>query len=120
VSLPQTIEGQQLVASTSIGVAIAPEDGSDADVLHKNADLALYRAKEAGRGTFAYFEEGLNERAQVRRQLETDLRLALEHGQFELHFQPFSTLRKTASAHSRRCYAGTTHAAASSLRPSSS
>jgi len=94
VSLPQTIEGQQLVASTSIGVAIAPEDGSDADVLHKNADLALYRAKEAGRGTFAYFEEGLNERAQVRRQLETDLRLALEHGQFELHFQPLFDLEK--------------------------
>ena len=94
VAQPQHIDGQQLVASTSIGVAIAPHDGSDAEVLHKNADLALYRAKEAGRGTFAFFEESLNERAQVRRQLETDLRLAIEHGQFELHFQPLFDLER--------------------------
>jgi diguanylate cyclase (GGDEF)-like protein len=92
VSQPQAINGQQLVASTSIGVAIAPDDGSEAEVLHKNADLALYRAKEAGRGTFAFFEESLNQRAQIRRQLETDLRLALEHGEFELHFQPLFDL----------------------------
>jgi diguanylate cyclase (GGDEF)-like protein len=92
IAQPQLIDGQQLVASTSIGVAIAPADGSEVEVLHKNADLALYRAKEAGRGTFAFFEESLNQRAQIRRQLETDLRLALEEGQFELHFQPLFDL----------------------------
>jgi len=92
ISQPRTIEGQQVVASTSIGVAIAPDDGNEVEVLHKNADLALYRAKEAGRGTIAFFEESLNERAQIRRQLEIDLRLALEHGQFELHFQPLFDL----------------------------
>ena len=58
----------------------------------KNADLALYRAKEAGRGTFAFFEESLNQRAQVRRQLETDLRLALERSEFELVYQPLFDL----------------------------
>jgi EAL domain-containing protein (putative c-di-GMP-specific phosphodiesterase class I) len=66
--------------------------------LLRNADLALYRAKEAGRGTFAFFEESLNQRAQQRRQLETDLRLALDHGQLELHYQPLFDLE-----HNRIC-----------------
>ena len=78
--------------STSIGIAIAPHDGSDGETLLRNADLALYRAKEAGRGTFAFFEESLNERAQQRRQLETDLRLAIERGEFELYYQPLFDL----------------------------
>jgi EAL domain-containing protein (putative c-di-GMP-specific phosphodiesterase class I) len=60
--------------------------------LLRNADLALYRAKEAGRGTYAFFEESLNQRAQERRQLESDLRLALERGEFELHYQPLFDL----------------------------
>jgi EAL domain-containing protein (putative c-di-GMP-specific phosphodiesterase class I) len=62
--------------------------------LLRNADLALYRAKEAGRGTFAFFEESLNERAQQRRQLETDLRVALDLGQLELHYQPLFDLEQ--------------------------
>src|SRR5438270_9223338 len=74
---PLAIDGNELVPSTSIGIAIAPQDGGDGQTLLRNADLALYRAKEAGRGTFAFFEESLNERAQERRQLETDLRLAI-------------------------------------------
>ena len=80
--------------STSIGIAIAPQDGSDGETLLRNADLALYRAKEAGRGTFAFFEESLNERAQERRQLETDLRLALERDEFELFYQPLFDLEQ--------------------------
>ena len=80
--------------STSIGIAIAPLDGADAERCCKNADLALYRAKEAGRGTFAFFEESLNERAQERRQLEADLRLALERGEFELYYQPLFDLEQ--------------------------
>src|SRR5207244_7014998 len=58
------------------------------------AGLALYRAKEAGRGTFAFFEESLNEHAQLRRQLESDLRLAIERGEFELHYQPLFDLEQ--------------------------
>jgi diguanylate cyclase (GGDEF)-like protein len=94
MSKPLNIDGNELVPSTSIGIAIAPDDGGDGETLLRNADLALYRAKEAGRGTYAFFEESLNERAQERRQLETDLRLALERGEFELHYQPLFDLDK--------------------------
>jgi diguanylate cyclase (GGDEF)-like protein len=89
---PLRIEGNELVPSTSIGIAIAPQDGSDGGNLLRNADLALYRAKEAGRGTYAFFEESLNQRAQQRRQIETDLRLAIEREEFELHYQPLFDL----------------------------
>jgi diguanylate cyclase (GGDEF)-like protein len=92
ITQPLTIDGNEFVPSTSIGIAIAPDDGRDGGTLLRNADLALYRAKEAGRGTYAFFEESLNERAQERRQLESDLRLALERGEFELHYQPLFDL----------------------------
>ena len=91
---PLVIDGNELVPSTSIGIAIAPQDGGDGQTLLRNADLALYRAKEAGRGTYAFFEESLNERAQQRRQLETDLRLAIDRGEFELHYQPLFDLEQ--------------------------
>jgi diguanylate cyclase (GGDEF)-like protein len=90
---PVRIDGNEVVPSTSIGIAIAPDDGSDGGTLLRNADLALYRAKEAGRGTYAFFEESLNERAQERRQLESDLRLAVDRGEFELHYQPLFDLQ---------------------------
>ena len=91
---PLSLDGNEIVPSTSIGIAIAPQDGEDSGTLLRNADLALYRAKEAGRGTYAFFEESLNERAQQRRQLETDLRLALERGEFELVYQPLFDLEQ--------------------------
>lgn len=91
---PVTIDGNECIVSTSIGIAIAPQDGRTGETLLRNADLALYRAKEAGRGTFAFFEESLNERAQQRRQLEADLRLAIERSEFELHYQPLFDLEQ--------------------------
>jgi diguanylate cyclase (GGDEF)-like protein len=94
IARPLCIDGNEVVPSTSIGIAIAPHDGTDSEMLLRNADLALYRAKEAGRGTFAFFEESLNERAQIRRQLETDLRLAVERGEFELFYQPLFDLEQ--------------------------
>lgn len=94
IAQPLTIDGNELVPSTSIGIAIAPDDGHDGGTLLRNADLALYRAKEAGRGTYAFFEESLNQRAQERRQLESDLRLALERDEFELHYQPLFDLEQ--------------------------
>ena len=94
IAQPLVIDGNEVVPSTSIGIAIAPQDGGDGETLLRNADLALYRAKEAGRGTYAFFEESLNERAQQRRQLETDLRLALERGEFELYYQPLFDLEQ--------------------------
>jgi diguanylate cyclase (GGDEF)-like protein len=94
MSQPLMIDGNECVPSTSIGIAIAPQDGSDGETLLRNADLALYRAKEAGRGTYAFFEESLNERAQQRRQVESDLRLAIEREEFELHYQPLFDLEQ--------------------------
>jgi len=91
---PMSLDGNEVVPSTSIGIAIAPQDGGESGTLLRNADLALYRAKEAGRGTYAFFEESLNERAQQRRQLETDLRLALERGELELFYQPLFDLER--------------------------
>ena len=91
---PLSVDGNQFVPSTSIGIAIAPQDGDDGETLLRNADLALYRAKEAGRGTYAFFERSLNERAQQRRQVESDLRLALERGEFELYYQPLFDLEQ--------------------------
>jgi diguanylate cyclase (GGDEF)-like protein len=92
IARPLTIDGNELVPSTSVGIAIAPFDAPDGGTLLRNADLALYRAKDAGRGTFAFFEESLNRRAQDRRRLETDLRIALERGEFELYYQPLFDL----------------------------
>jgi len=94
VARPLTLDGNEVVPSTSIGIAIAPQDGEESGTLLRSADLALYRAKEAGRGTYAFFEESLNERAQQRRQLEADLRLALERGEFELVYQPLFDLEQ--------------------------
>ena len=68
----------------SIGIAVAPDDGTEADQLLKNADLALYRAKSDGRGTYRFFEPEMDARMQARRALELDLRKALVDGEFEL------------------------------------
>jgi diguanylate cyclase (GGDEF)-like protein len=92
---PVRLDANEFVPSTSIGIAIAPEDGSDAETLLRNADLALYRAKDAGRGTYAFFEESLNQRAQERRQLEADLRTAIEQNEFELVYQPLFDLEQS-------------------------
>jgi diguanylate cyclase (GGDEF)-like protein len=89
---PVAVDGQVLDVAASIGVAIAPQDGADSDTLLKNADLALYQAKEAGRGTYRFFEARMNAEAQARRTLETDLRRALAGGEFELYFQPLICL----------------------------
>ncbi|MFL4982682.1 MAG: EAL domain-containing protein [Xanthobacteraceae bacterium] len=80
--------GHQVISEISIGIAISTTDGDDSDGLLKNADLALYRAKSDGRGTFRFFEAEMDMRAQARRALEMDLRQALEKQQFELHYQP--------------------------------
>ena len=98
ITQPIMIDGNEFAPSTSIGIAIAPQDGENGGALLRSADLALYRAKEAGRGTYAFFEESLNERAQQRRQIEADLRLALERDEFELFYQPLFDLE-----HNRIC-----------------
>jgi diguanylate cyclase (GGDEF)-like protein/PAS domain S-box-containing protein len=88
ISEPYTIGGHQLVIGVSIGISLAPEDGKNPDELLKKADLALYRAKADGRGTYRYFETGMDARAQARRLLELDLRAALPRNEFEVYYQP--------------------------------
>jgi len=88
ISEPYTLDGHQVVVGCSIGIAFSPTDGEDADVLLKNADLALYRAKADGRGTCRFFESTMDARLQERRRLELDLRRALISEEFELYFQP--------------------------------
>jgi predicted signal transduction protein with EAL and GGDEF domain len=86
------IEGQQITIGTSVGIALVPQDGTDPDELLKNADLALYRAKSEGRGTYRFFEPSMDERMQARRNLEKDLRTALVNKEFELFYQPLVNL----------------------------
>jgi diguanylate cyclase (GGDEF)-like protein/PAS domain S-box-containing protein len=93
ISAPYIIQGNQLTIGASIGISIAPEDGNDPDQLLKNADLALYRAKADGRGTYRFFEVGMDARAQARRLLEVDLRAALSRQEFEIHYQPIHNLK---------------------------
>ncbi len=82
------VEGHLLTIGASVGVALAPADGTDADRLLKNADLALYRAKLDGRGTYRFFEPEMDARMQARRKLELDMRQALARREFQLHYQP--------------------------------
>ena len=88
VGEPFELDTHQVVIGTSIGIAIAPEDGREPDELLKNADLALYRAKADGRHTYRFFEAEMDARMQARRRLELDLRKALVAGEFELFYQP--------------------------------
>ncbi len=86
------IDGQRINVGLSVGVAVSPGDGDDPGQLLRAADMALYRAKSEGRGTFRFFEPEMDARMQTRRQLELDLRQALAAGQFELHYQPLVSL----------------------------
>ncbi|GMP05615.1 EAL domain-containing protein [Bradyrhizobium sp. TM239] len=86
---PFDLGDHRVTVGTSIGIAIAPRDGSDSDVLMKSADLALYSAKSGGRGAFRFFEPELDELMHARRNLERDMRDALAGREFELHYQPF-------------------------------
>ncbi len=90
---PLTVGEHQLNTSCSIGISIFPNDGEDSRELMKNADTAMYHAKEQGRNNFKFFSPEMNRRAVERQQLETELRLALEQEQFVLHYQPQADLR---------------------------
>ena len=88
MSMPYDLDGHQAVVGASVGIAVSPGDGSSCDSLLRNADLALYRAKADGRGTFRFFEPVMDLQMQTRRTMEQDLRKALPAGQFELYYQP--------------------------------
>ncbi|WP_374494955.1 EAL domain-containing protein [Zoogloea sp.] len=82
------IDGQALTTSFSIGIALFPGDGTCAASLMKNADTAMYHAKESGRNTYRFFDEVMNVNALERLQLENALRQALDHQEFSLYYQP--------------------------------
>ncbi len=81
-------DGNRITIGVSIGIALAPQDGRDAGLLLRHADIALYAAKDAGRGTCRFFDQAMAERLQARRSLTADLRLALQREELLLYFQP--------------------------------
>jgi len=85
---PYSVSGISLHITPSIGIAIFPDDGDNVNSLIKNADAAMYLAKEKGRNNYQFYTPLLNSRTLDRLKLESDLRLALDHGGFELHYQP--------------------------------
>ncbi|QWG23335.1 EAL domain-containing protein [Bradyrhizobium sediminis] len=91
---PYQCLGHQLSTDASIGIAMAPQDGTDLDQLIKNADLAMYGAKAGGRRTYRFFEPAMDASAKARLAMEQDLRQALVDGGFEIHYQPLVDLRR--------------------------
>jgi diguanylate cyclase (GGDEF)-like protein len=94
ISAPYYLHGHGVLINASIGIALAPNDGLDPSELMKNADMALYAAKEAGRNTYCFFEADMDARVKARRKLELDLRRALIEGQFELYYQPLINFKQ--------------------------
>ena len=92
LSVPFELGDHHVVIGSSVGVAIAPDDGDNVDQLLKNADMALYRAKEDGRARFHFFESEMDVKAQARRTFELDLRSAVSAGEFEVFYQPIVNL----------------------------
>ena len=89
---PYQCLGHHLSTDASIGIALAPQDGTELDQLIKNADLAMYAAKAEGRRTHRFFEPAMDARAKARLTMEQDLRQAMADGGFEIHYQPLLDL----------------------------
>ncbi|MGV7217371.1 EAL domain-containing protein [Bradyrhizobium sp. UFLA05-112] len=85
--------GHHITTDASIGIALAPDHGTELDQILKNADLAMYAAKAAGRRTYRFFEPEMDAKVRERRQLETDLRHAIAHGGLEVFYQPCLSLK---------------------------
>jgi diguanylate cyclase (GGDEF)-like protein len=85
---PVKHQGHEFIVTSSIGVSVYPEDGDDIDSLLKNADLAMYQAKESGKNSIRFYSGTMSLRSLERLQLESALRHALERNEFELHYQP--------------------------------
>ncbi len=93
VAAAHFINEQDLHVTTSIGISVYPDDGLDAETLIKNADTAMYQAKENGRQSYQFFKSSMNERAVERQSIEEGLRRALERKEFTLHYQPKVSLK---------------------------
>jgi EAL domain-containing protein (putative c-di-GMP-specific phosphodiesterase class I) len=93
LSAPLELDGNTLQVTPSIGIAVYSADGEDVETLMRNADTAMYHAKQVGRNNFQFFTQAMNDAAQQKLQLEGDLRRAVERGELELHYQPQLDLR---------------------------
>ncbi|RXG86752.1 EAL domain-containing protein [Bradyrhizobium zhanjiangense] len=94
VGAPYELNGHRVIVGCSVGISLAPGDGTTREKLLKNADMALYRSKMDGRGKWRFFEPAMDANVQSRRALEVDLREALEKDEFALFYQPIYDLRK--------------------------
>jgi diguanylate cyclase (GGDEF)-like protein len=90
---PFDLDGHEVMVDISVGISIAPNDATDLNELLKTADIALYEAKNTGRGTYCFYQTEMNERMQTRSKLERDLQSALTNGEFELFYQPIVYLK---------------------------
>ena len=88
VAHPYSIDGHELVTTPSIGISVYPNDGRDVETLLKNADAAMYHAKESGRNNYQFFTQDMNTRALERLSLERSLRRAIDRDELRLHYQP--------------------------------
>ncbi len=93
LSQPITVCGHQVVIGSSIGIAIFPDDADNPDELLRNADMAMYHAKDEGKNNFQFFTSAMNKQAHQRLLLENKLRNAIEQNHFQLHYQPQIDLR---------------------------
>ncbi len=93
VAEAHSIDQHDLHVTTSIGVSVYPDDGMDAETLIKNADTAMYQAKENGRQSYQFFKPAMNVRAVERQAIEESLRRALEREEFAVHYQPKINLK---------------------------
>jgi diguanylate cyclase (GGDEF)-like protein len=87
ITEPYDLDGRKIILETSIGIALGSRDGSDAESLIKNADLALYKAKSKGRNQYRFFEASMEAEARAHLELEDDMRRAITRNEFELHYQ---------------------------------
>lgn len=85
---PIPIDGHEILVTTSIGVTLAPKDGADSETLLRNADIALYDAKDCGADRLRFFSDEMNQRAQKRLEIENEIRRGLRRGEFVLNYQP--------------------------------
>ncbi|RVA16248.1 diguanylate cyclase, partial [Mesorhizobium sp. M7A.F.Ca.CA.004.11.2.1] len=92
IGKPFRDKSREMHVGISLGIAVFPDDGGDADALLRNADTALYRAKSEGRNQYRFFEPGMDAMVQARRALEIDLETALPRQEFDLDFQPIMNI----------------------------
>lgn len=103
---PFDLVGQEALVSASIGITVFPDDAADAQTLLKNADAAMYRAKEHGKANYQFFTSDLNLEVTERRVIKSGLSKAFERGEFDLYYQPKISLSDGASPASRGCCGG--------------